>query len=635
MKNHRNALLGLIFMGFLILPSSTVSAGLFDNDEENWRRIFGEIKKINARLVSLEMGKLKAIQGVEEDLLRQVQDIKTILPDLQGSVEQSQSELAGFVQSTNKKLDQIEAQIRSEITKSVGARMASLDKQLAGLSQHLTQQKDVTEKFQTNMVGQFDALKQSLAGDMDKFAKLNQQYFQDLSKSNSESLGKVVAQLKTQSQTLDKANEIFKTELIPAIIKQNEKARQVLLAEITKANKENQSTVLAGFAEINLKNQKMVEILEKSLREDQESRDQIAVIFNNMGQTNDNVMRAHENIVKLKDSLIAQLDSISQVIDTLSKVQGNLVTETSTGSQKIELVNKNLMVADDKINKLAESLKGMNAQSASSAALLASIHDKLEQIKGAGAQDSEKFNKLMGTSSQLSAQTTQISQSLGNFEQSLSTLEAGLGNVDLANTKLSKLIDILKSMASEQGKLVQVLASQGEIKQSQGQVLKAQVELNKVQVQMSKAQAEMSKAQVQMNANQSGVTKHQQEIKNTQLEMNKIQSEIRKAQAEMVKAQRETKQAQAELRQAQLDMKRAQSQVLKTQAEIIRTQDEIVKAQSEIKKTQLASQKAELETKKVLSELSRKANVNISRNDAIRKTLASLSKGPASAKATP
>ncbi len=633
MKDLRNFLLGFIFMGFLILPAPIASAGLFDNDEENWRRIFGEIKKINARLVSLEMGKLKAIQGVEEDLLRQVQDIKTILPDLQGSVEQGQSDLAAYVNATNKKLDQIEAQIRSEIAKSFATKMASVEKQMTSLNQHLTQQVDANEKFQTSMAGQFDALKKSLAGDMDKFAKLNQQQFQDLSKSNNESLVKVVAQLKTQTQTLDKANEIFKSELIPAIIKQNEKARQVLLAEISKSNNENNKAVVAGFSEINQKNQKLVEILEKSLKEDQESRQKIEVIFSNMGQTNDNVMRAHENIVKLKDSLIAQLDSISQVMDTLSKVQENLVTQSSTGSQKIELVNKNLMVADDKINKLAESLKGVNAQSASSAALLAAIHDKLDLLKGAGLQNDQKVDKLMGTSTQMTARTTEISQSLQNFEKSLSTLEAGLGNVDLANTKLSKLIDILKSMASEQGKLVQVLATQGEIKQSQGQVLKAQVELNKAQVQMSKAQADMSRAQVQMNQDQSGFTKHQQEIKNTQLEMNKVQAEIRKAQAEMLRVQKETKQAQAELRQAQLDMKRAQSQVLKTQAEIIRTQDEIVKTQSDIKKTQISSQKAELETKKVLSELSRKANVNISRNDAIRKTLASLAKGPASAKA--
>ena len=61
---------------------------------------------------------------------------------------------------------------------------------------------------------------------------------------------------------------------------------------------------------------------------------------------------------------------------------------------------------------------------------------------------------------------------------------------------------------------------------------------------------------------------------------------------------------------------------------MLNTQAQILKAQEEIKNAQRQSLKDQAETKKTLEEFSRKTNVNISRNDAIRKTLSNLEKSP-------
>jgi len=551
---------------FLLVFPSVLHAGLFDNDEENWRRIFGEIKKINARLVSLEAGKLKGIETVQHDLIRQIEEIKNLIPDLQGTVEKSQSEMAGYVQSTNKKLGDIEASLKLEILKNLNQQLDSLNQQV---SLQLGQQAQANEKFQGGLIGQFDQLKTHLAGDMDKFANVNKGFFQDMARTNSDTLTKVVEQLNAQNQTLDRVNGVIKSELIPAIIQENEKSRGLLLSEMTKANKSNQDAILNAFSSINAKNQKLVEILERSLKEGEVTRTNVELLSKNMGQTNDNVIRMHDDIVKLKDVMVQQIDSTSKALQGLT-VQ--VAAGSQTMDQKIEGVNGNLRVADEKINKLAESFKGLHAQSVSSTATLASLKQGLDQIQGSSSLNGEKLNKLVTSSTEIATHTSKMNQSLQTVDQALHTIEGGLANVDLANQKLGKLIEILKTIATEQGKMTQVLAVQGEIKQATAQVLKTQTSLTKDQETLIQAQTAMKQAQSQMTAMQSDIKQSQEEIK------------------------------------------RAQAQILKSQADIQRTQAETLKVQ--------------VDAKKELSDLSRKANVNISRNDAIRKTLADIEKKP-------
>ena len=49
---------GLFFLLLSIfICGNKVNAGIFDDDEKNWERVFVELKKINSRLVTLETSK--------------------------------------------------------------------------------------------------------------------------------------------------------------------------------------------------------------------------------------------------------------------------------------------------------------------------------------------------------------------------------------------------------------------------------------------------------------------------------------------------------------------------------------------------------------------------------------------------
>jgi len=552
MKTHKLLWVSIFFL-VLVFSSQTASAGLFDDDKQNWRRIFGEIKKINARLVSLEMGKLKALKSAQQDLSRQIEDIKSLLPNLQGSVEQSQAEVSGYFKTTNQKLADIEMQIKLEIIKNVKQQLAKLDQQIAS---QLNRQKIANDQFQDNLAEKFRDLKSGMAADMENFAKLNQKNSQELARLTRDTL----AMVNTQKQSLDKTNEIIKSELIPQISTEMSKTSNALLASVSQARKENKEALRAGLSGIEVKNQKLLEVLERNLKEGEATRGNIELLSKNMGTTNKNVVLIHDDIVKLKDGMVQQMG-------TLSKGQQNLAVQVSAGSQKmdkqIEIIFRNMRVADEKINKIITSSSEL------------ATHSRELAIQ----------NNEMGQSiTQLVTHSGQVNQSLKNVGQALQTIQGGLANVDNVNEKLTTLIGILKTIAAEQGKFAEVITGQSEIKQFQ-------MELNQVQVKMSQAQAEMSQAQFQMGKNQ-GV------INQTQLDEKQILEQTNQHQARILKAQEEIKSSQIQIIKAQGEIRSAQRQTLKTQFDV----------------------------KRNLADLSRKANVNISRNDAIRKTLANLGK---------
>jgi len=521
MKTHKLQWASVFFLGFVFF-SQTAAAGLFDNDEQNWRRIFGEIKKINARLVSLEMGKLKGMENVQRDLSRQLDELKNLIPTLQGSVEQSQAEVSGYFKSTNQKLTDIETQLKLEIVKNIDQQLGKIEQQIAS---QLGQQKIANDQFQSNLAEKFSDLKGGMAADMENFAKANQKNSQELARYNSESLAKMVKQMNTQQQSLDRANEIIKSELIPTIIKQNEETSLQLRAELSKtsnalllgmsqASKDNKDTLLTGLSGIEAKNQKLLEVLQKNLKEGETTQQNILLLSQNMATAND-------NIKKLRDGIALQME-------TLVKDQQALAVQLGAGSERI----------DQKVSVVAQNLQMAD----------------------------EKINTLMATSSELTSQNAKVSQSL-------QSIEGGLANVNLVNDKLTALISILKTIAKEQGKFAGLITGQSEIKQSQ--------------LKISEGQAAMSQAQFNMGKNQEVIN------------------------------------------QSQLDEKQSQARVSKAQEEIRSAQIQILKAQEEIRSAQRLTLQTQKEVKKSLADLSRKANVNISRNDAIRKALSTLDKKPA------
>jgi hypothetical protein len=65
------------------------------------------------------------------------------------------------------------------------------------------------------------------------------------------------------------------------------------------------------------------------------------------------------------------------------------------------------------------------------------------------------------------------------LQESIKGVGASQAKVDLANTKLARLIEILKTIAAEQEKAQQILKGQGKVLNTQQAIKKALVDLRK------------------------------------------------------------------------------------------------------------------------------------------------------------
>ena len=283
-------------------------------------------------------------------------------------------------------------------------------------------------------------LKEGLAQDMEKFEKFSKSNFQDFSTANQKTLGRVVQQLEAQS-----ANTIalFRTEVIPTIANENQKNRQMVLNHLTSANKETRKSLEAFSAKNQKLNQKLIEILQESL--------------------------------KLGVGTKSLLDSIKKDLEI--------------NHASLEGTNNKLKIADEKFNKLAESLKSLQAQNTTTGEF-----NKLAD---------EKFNKLIELTSELAVHSTELEESVvGQLKESALKEDASNIKVDLANEKLSRLIEILKTIAKEQTKLDPLATTLGAMQKEQVALQKTQAVLRKNQKEIKEALADLRrKANVNISRN--------------------------------------------------------------------------------------------------------------------------------------
>ncbi|SVD88498.1 uncharacterized protein METZ01_LOCUS441352, partial [marine metagenome] len=203
----------------LVLLIIFAQANFFSNaeakgDEDYHRDILRALKKINSRLVILENDKLKAIRSVQENLHRQIEEIRDSLQQIQATGEINKSEMLASVGAVNIRTLDVESYLRNEV-------MAEFDKQ---------SQEGETYRVQlSTLLGQ---LKNGLATDMESFSKANEQYFTVFSEGNKEKLQQIVDALSDQTTKLKQTQALFKTDLIPALDVQNEATRQTITQEL-------------------------------------------------------------------------------------------------------------------------------------------------------------------------------------------------------------------------------------------------------------------------------------------------------------------------------------------------------------------------------------------------------------------
>ena len=295
----------------------------------------------------------------------------------------------------------------------------------------IDKQNKILNRFQEDQI----SLKTGLAQDIEQFEKMNKENFKSFASANRSTLEIVVQKLAALDETTKKSFEdtkrLFITDVIPAIAKENLENRKAILEHLSQSRETNEKS-LAGLSE---KNKMLIDILGENLKQGAEAKEQIAFIN-----------------------------------ETLATANNNLAVN-----------NKNLMVADQKINKLAETLNALQLQHSTSSETLVALKKGLVEAGEFDQLVDEKINKLAENSAQLIANATKLEGSvLDELKQSSQKEDSNQDKINLANEKLSRLIEILKAIATEQDKL--------------GQVVKAQTAMNKAQAGLAKNQEDIRKA---------------------------------------------------------------------------------------------------------------------------------------------
>jgi hypothetical protein len=365
------------FFVCLVWFAFIASAQSFGDDRKS-ERILLEIKKLNTRVVeqvipqiqntNLTIEKLKAeinkvraevnrVRSGNKTVNQQMEILSSVIPAMQGSIELSQVQTIQEIQSLGKRLAELEAQIKSERGSKAQHQKAELEA--------------IKQEVSTNLQN----LKEGMAKDMERMAQLNQSAFQELIKNNEK-------RLSDQNARVDKSIAVM-TEIARGGSKTNE-----MLASL-------QAGVMQNSKSLSQQNKKIIDILSKTLREQEAASTKIDTLGGNQSKSDENVRIARETMVALKDILDKRLVEID-------KTQQVLQEQNDKSLQNADLIKQNLLVTDQKINKLAEVLKTF-------------------QIQGS---------------------------------------EVGRAKADLINEKITRLIEILKAIASEQGKMEKLVASQ-------------------------------------------------------------------------------------------------------------------------------------------------------------------------------
>ena len=433
----------LSFLLLLILLSpATAFAQLFGSDEENWKKVFLELKKINHRLVTLETVEINSLKNHLENLLREIEEVKYTVPQLQGVVELNKSETLSGLNKTNAKLDDLTAEVKNQVLSKIH------------------QQNKTLELF-----------REGLAQDMEKFEQTSKTNFQDFSVVNNKTLGQVVQQLEAQSATtkkgFDETIALFRTDVIPAMAEENQTNRKIIIAQLTQANKDTQKNLETFSAKNQQLNQKLIKILQESLKQELETKPLLDAIKKDMGVIQEILVGTNQDIAG-NHSVIAEVN------------------------KAMVITNKNMIVADEKTNKLAESLKALQVKNRVSNEALGVLKAGLEQAGEFNKLADEKFNKLIDLSSKLAVHSTELESSVtGQLKDSAQKEDTRTTKVDLANEKLSRLIEILKAVVKEQAKLDPVAKALSDIQKKQKALQKAQAGFIKDQAAVKEALADL------------------------------------------------------------------------------------------------------------------------------------------------
>ena len=446
MKYVKSTTYFLIFL-FIVLIPLNASAEMGDKASKKWPKLFKQVRLIEEHINNLEVIQITGLQNQLEDLLRQIEEIKQSVPQLQNIVELNKIETLAQANKVENKLSDLEAKLKNQVIFKINQQKKILDKiqedqknLKIGLARDIEKfEKLNKENFQTQISQQIKILnniredqqnlKLALARDIEKFEKLNKENFQTFASGNKNNLEMIAQKLDSLDETAIKNFEgtkgLFISQLIPAIKENQAKVHDDLLVS-RKTNDE-------ALKRLSDENQKLSKELSSILR---------------------------ENLI--------------QGVDTKNQVE-SIDKNVAAASQNIAVNNKNLRIADEKINKLAETMKALQVQHFASSATLEGLQKDLVKAQEFDQLADEKINKLIKNSTQLTVHANQLEKTVINeLQQSLNKADSSQDKINLANERLSLLIEILKAIAKEQDKLAQAVKVQSGLNKAQAGLIKNQ-----------------------------------------------------------------------------------------------------------------------------------------------------------------
>ena len=413
-----------LFIFFLImLVPLNASAEMGDKASKKWPQLFKQVRLIEEHINNLEVIQIKGLQNQLEDLLRQIEEIKQTFPQLQNVVELNKSETLVQVNKIKTKIIDLEAELKNQVIYKI----------------------DQQKKILVNIREDQKNLKSGLAQDIERFEKLNKENFQ--------------TQISQQIKILNNIRE------------DQQKLKLALAQDIEKfekRNKENfQSFALGNKSNLETIAQKLDSLDEATIKNFEGIKG--LFISQLIPTIKDNQAKVHDDLLASRKTNDQALKRFSDENQKLSKELSSILRENLI--QSVDTKNQ----ADEKINKLAETMKSLQVQHFTSSATLEALKKDLIKAQEFDQLADEKINKLIKNSTQLTVHANQLEKTVINeMQQSLDKADSSQDKINLANERLSLLIEILKAIAKEQDKLAQVVKVQSGLNKAQAGLIKNQ-----------------------------------------------------------------------------------------------------------------------------------------------------------------
>ena len=434
-----------LFIFFLImLVPLNASAEMGDKASKKWPQLFKQVRLIEEHINNLEIIQIKGLQNQLEDLLRQIEEIKQTFPQLQNVVELNKSETLVQVNKVKAKIIDLEAELKNQVIYKI----------------------DQQKKILVNIREDQKNLKSGLAQDIERFEKLNKENFQ--------------TQISQQIKILNNIRE------------DQQKLKLALAQDIEKfekRNKENfQSFALGNKSNLETIAQKLDSLDEATIKNFEGIKG--LFISQLIPTIKDNQAKVHDDLLASRKTNDEALKRLSDENQKLSKELSSILRENLI--QSVDTKNQ----ADEKINKLAETMKSLQVQHFASSATLEALKKDLIKAQEFDQLADEKINKLIKNSTQLTVHANQLEKTVINeMQQSLNKADSSQDKINLANERLSLLIEILKAIAKEQDKLAQAVKVQSGLNKAQAGLIKNQESIKQALADLRrKANVSLSKS---------------------------------------------------------------------------------------------------------------------------------------------